>query len=69
MRVLEHHLARAAIANNAANARQGDIQPHGLWHLWSKKSKLHLAGAAWLCLEALAPTMAVCGGCACNPGG
>src|ERR1700691_4616498 len=41
MRVFEHHLPRAAVANNAANARQGYIQPHWLWHLWRKKSKLH----------------------------
>ncbi len=51
MRVFKHHLARATLANNAANARQGDIQPHGFWYLRRKKSKLHLAGAARLCVQ------------------
>ncbi len=52
MGVFEHRLAHAALAYNTANPGQGYIQPHGLWYLGRKKSKLHFAGAAWLCAQA-----------------
>ena len=51
MSVFEHRLAHAALADDTANPGQGYIQPHGLWHLGRKKSKLHFAGAAWLCAQ------------------
>ncbi len=52
MGVFEHRLTRAALAYNAANPGQGNIEPHGLWYLGRKESKLHFAGAARLCAQA-----------------
>ena len=51
MRVFEHRMTRAALADNTANPGQGDIQPHRFWYLGRKKSKLHFAGAARLCVQ------------------